>query len=259
MSTTDQLPTNTGRRRPGMDREVAMRLAETEYARFLDLLRSLSHDDWRRATDCPGWDVRAIAGHTTGMALMATGLKETLRQTIVSKRRGGPPLDALTALQVEEHTNLTTSELVDRFAAIGPRAARGRRRTPALIRRMTLPGPQDVGGRTERWTNGYLLDTILTRDPWMHRMDICRATGRTPVLTADHDALLVGDVVAEWADRHDEAYQLHLTGPAGGTFSRGEGGPQLALDAVDFCRILSGRTPDHHPVAHDLLKVAIPF
>jgi uncharacterized protein (TIGR03083 family) len=258
MSTTDKPHTHTGPRRPRMNREVAMQLADTEYRRFLDLLRALSRDDWDRATDCPGWDVRAIAGHTTGMALMATGLKETLRQTMVSKRRGGLPLDALTALQVEEHADLTTSELVDRFAAIGPRAARARRRTPALIRRMTLPDPQDVGGRTERWTNGYLLDTILTRDPWMHRMDISRATGRTPLLTGDHDALLVADVVDEWADRHDHPYQLYLTGPAGGTFSRGDSAPELTLDAVDFCRILSGRTP-HHPVTDDLLQVAVPF
>ena len=30
------------------------------------------------------------------------------------------------------------------------------------------------------------------------------------------------------------------------------------LDAIDFCRILSGRTA-HHPVTHDLLDVAVPF
>jgi uncharacterized protein (TIGR03083 family) len=258
MNTTDHPQTVTGPRRPRMDREVAMQLAATEYRRFLDLLRSLSPDDWSKATDCPQWDVRAMAGHTTGMALMATGLKETLRQSVVSKRRGGVPLDALTALQVEEHADLTTSELVDRFAAIGPRAARGRQRTPALVRRMKLPDPQDVAGRTERWTNGYLIDTILTRDPWMHRMDICRATGRAPVLTPDHDGLLVADVVEEWADRHDRPYQLHLTGAAGGTFSRGDSGPELTLDGVDFCRVLSGRTA-HHPVTHDLLDVAVPF
>jgi uncharacterized protein (TIGR03083 family) len=258
MSTTDKPLADTAPRRPRMDRQVAMQLAETEYRRFLDLLQALSPGDWTKATDCPGWDVRAIAGHTTGMALMATGLRETLRQTIVSKRRGGIPLDALTALQVEEHGALTTSELVDRFAAIGPRAARGRRRMPAVVRRMALPEPQDVGGTTERWTNGYLVDSILTRDPWMHRMDICRATGRAPVLTPDHDGLLVADVVEEWAHRHRRPYQLHLTGPAGGTFTGGEGGPTLTLDAVDFCRILSGRKPDH-PVMHDLLQVAVPF
>ena len=258
MNSTDRPQTETGPRRPQMDREVAMQLAETEYVRFLDLLRSLSPDDWSKPTGCPGWDVRAMAGHTTGMALMATGLKETLRQTVVSKRRGGVPLDALTALQVEEHADLTTGKLIDRFATIGPRAARGRRRAPALVRRMKLPDPQDVGGRTERWTNGYLIDTILTRDPWMHRMDICRATGRAPVLTPDHDGRLVADVVEEWAARHDRPYQLHLTGPAGGRVAKHEGGPELTLDALDFCRVLSGRTAQHS-VTSDLLEVAVPF
>ena len=258
MNTTHHPHTETGPRRPRMDRRMAMQLAETEYARFLDLMGSLSPEDWSKATDCPAWDVRAMAGHTTGMALMATGLKETLRQTVVSKRRGGVPLDALTALQVEEHAGLTTDELLGKFATIGPRAARGRRRTPGLVRRMKLPDPQDVGGRTERWTNGYLLDTILTRDPWMHRMDICRATGRSPVLTPDHDGLVVGDVVEEWAERHGRPYQLHLTGAAGGTFSRGDASPELTIDAIDFCRVLSGR-PASHPVTHDLLDVAVPF
>jgi len=177
---------------------------------------------------------------------------------VVSKRRGGVPLDALTALQVEEHAGLATRELLDRFAAIAPRAVRGRRRTPALVRRMKLPDPQDVAGRIERWTNGYLIDTILTRDPWMHRMDICRATGHTPVLTPEHDGVLVADVVEEWAERHGRPYHLHLTGVAGGSFSQGGGGPALTLDAIDFCRALSGRTTSD-PVTHDLLDVAVPF
>jgi uncharacterized protein (TIGR03083 family) len=258
MNTTHHPHTETGPRRSRLDRKMAMQLAETEYERFLHLMRSLSPEDWSKPTECPPWDVRAMAGHTTGMALMATGLKETLRQSVVSKRRGGVPLDALTALQVEEHADLTTGELLDRFAAIGPRAARARRRAPALVRRMKLPDPQDVAGRIERWTNGYLIDTILTRDPWMHRMDICRATGHAPVLTPDHDGVLVADVVEEWAERHGRPYQLHLTGAAGGSFSQGESGPELTLDAIDFCRALSGRTTTH-PVTHDLLDVAVPF
>jgi hypothetical protein len=55
---------------------------------------------------------------------------------------------------------------------------------------------------------GYLLDTILTRDPWMHRVDIARATGRDMVLTADHDGRIVADVVAEWARRHGQPFTL---------------------------------------------------
>jgi hypothetical protein len=89
-------------------------------------------------------------------------------------------------------------------------------------------------------------------------MDICRATGRAPALTPDHDGLLVADVVEEWSERHGRAYQLHLTGPAGGTFSRGASGPELTLDAIDFCRVLSGRTATHD-VTHDLLEVIVPF
>lgn len=36
----------------------------------------------------------------------------------------------------------------------------------------------------------------------MHRIDISRATGRPLTLTADHDGVLVADVVHEWAGRH---------------------------------------------------------
>jgi uncharacterized protein (TIGR03083 family) len=248
----------TGPRTSALDREVAMTLAADEYARFLELLRSLDDEDWGKPTECPAWDVRAMAGHIVGMALMVTGPKETLRQQAKAMRRGGVPLDALTALQVEEHADLGTAELIDRFAVVGPRAARGRRRTPALIRRMPLPQKQDVGGTQERWTNGFLLDTILTRDPWMHRMDIARATGKPPVLTPDHDGVIVADVVAEWADRHGRPFDLVLDGPAGGHFAAGSGGDAIRLDAVDFCRLLSGRAADH-PVQHDLLTVSVPF
>jgi len=258
MNTTDQPRTETRPRRAQMDHDVAMRIAATEYERFLDLLRTLAPDDWARPTECPGWDVRDMAGHTTGMALMATGFKEMLRQSVVSKRRGGVPLDALTSLQVEEHADLTTDGLIDRFAEVGQRAARGRRRMPAFVRRMKLSDPQDVGGRTERWTNGFVIDTILTRDPWMHRMDISRATGRPPYLTPEHDGLIVADAVAEWAGRHGRPYRLRLEGPAGGTFSQGTDGPELRLDPIDFCRVLSGRAADA-PVHHELLDVQVPF
>lgn len=53
MNVTDHQPAGTGPRWARMDRDVAMRLATTEYERFLDLLRLLSQDDWTKATDCP--------------------------------------------------------------------------------------------------------------------------------------------------------------------------------------------------------------
>jgi len=49
--------------------------------------------------------------------------------------------------------------------------------------------------------------------------------------------------VAEWAARHGQPFRLTLSGPAGGGFRQGDGGPSLQLDAVEFCRTLSGRAP----------------
>ena len=43
---------------------------------------------------------------------------------------------------------------------------------------------ETVAGKDERWAMGYLVDVILTRDTWMHRVDVSRATGRALVLTS---------------------------------------------------------------------------
>jgi hypothetical protein len=75
-----------------------------------------------------------------------------------------------------------------------------------LVRRLRLPEPQVFNGVAETWSIGYLTDVILTRDAWMHRLDLARATDRAPVLTADHDGVIVSDIVAEWARRHGRPY-----------------------------------------------------
>ncbi|MGZ8691087.1 MAG: maleylpyruvate isomerase family mycothiol-dependent enzyme, partial [Aeromicrobium sp.] len=170
-----------------LDRPTLMTLAATEYERFAATLRSLTPADWAQSTDCPGWDVRDMAGHCLGMAEMAASIRELARQQKHAGQRGGVFIDALTAVQVEKNANLTVPELIAQFAEIGPKAARARRRTPGLIRSRTMPVAQQVGDQEESWTNGFLVDTILTRDPWMHRMDIARAIGKPPELTADHD------------------------------------------------------------------------
>src|ERR1039458_3637986 len=103
---------------------------------------------------------------------------------------------------------------------------------------------QDPPFDAERWRFGYLVDTIFTRDTWMHRLDISRATGHQMTLTADHDGRLVDDVVGEWARRHGQPFNLTLTGPAGGRWQvdgGGGGGEQLDLDALDFCWFEIGR------------------
>src|SRR5215467_525064 len=236
-----------------LPRGTAMRLAEAEYQRFGEMLRSLGSADWAKVTECPGWDVRAMAAHALGMVEMAASIRENNRQLRLARSRGGTFIDSLTALQVEERHGMTPAQITDRFAVRGPKAARARRRAPGFIRHRVMPDRQTVGGHEEAWTLGFLIDVILTRDPWICRADIARATGARHVLTAEHDGILVADVVAEWAARHGQAYTLHLTGPAGGSWTSGDG-PVIEIDAVEFCRLISGR--GH---AEGLLTTQVPF
>jgi uncharacterized protein (TIGR03083 family) len=241
---------------PPITRAEVEGLARTEYERVADQLRSLAPDDWARQTDCPLWDVRAVAGHSTGMLSTFTGYRTLMRQmrtaTKAAKQSGGPMIDALTAKQVADHADLSTSELIAKVDDVGPRAARWRGTRPALFRRM--PMKEEVGGKQETWRMGYLLDVILTRDPWMHRVDIARATGREIELTPEHDRRIIADVIAEWARRHGTPFTLTLTGPAGGEYVAGENGEHITIDAVEFCRTLSGRA-----TGPGLLNQEVPF
>lgn len=241
---------------PPIGRDESEELARTEYVRVAEQLRALMPDDWARPTDCPDWDVRAVAGHSAGMMSTFTGyrrlFKEMSAATRAAKRSGRPMIDELTAKQVADHAALSTAELVAAIDRIGPQAARWRASRPALLRRM--PMKEEVGGAPETWRMGYLLDCILTRDPWMHRVDIARATGREMQLTPEHDGRIIADVVAEWARRHGTAFTLTLSGPAGGVYVAGDGGAHLSLDAVEFCRTLSGRTS-----GSGLLAQEVPF
>lgn len=118
---------------------------------------------------------------------------------------------------------MTPSAIVSRLAAVAPKAVRARRRTPAPVRwavRLKNDPPFDA----ERWRYGFLVDTIFTRDTWMHRLDISRATALT------------------------------LTGTAGGQWRSGEAGEHLQLDALDFCWIVAARQP-----GTGLMATKVPF
>jgi uncharacterized protein (TIGR03083 family) len=170
-------------RKSALSRPVAMRLAAVEYDRCAETFRSLTPAQWAMPTDCPAWDVRQLAAHMLGMAEMAASIRENLRQqrkAAQAAKAGALYIDALTQLQVDERADWTPARITERYAARAPKASAGRRRTPAFVRSRTMPQSQEVNGVTEPWTLGYLIDVILTRDPWMHRMDIAAATGTAP-------------------------------------------------------------------------------
>jgi uncharacterized protein (TIGR03083 family) len=237
----------------------AMRLQASELERTLTLLRSLDETEWRRATDCPDWDIRAMYQHVLGACEAGASIRENIHQLrrarAYRKTHGGPLEAALSGVQVRERAALSPAEIIERLTAIAPKTVRGRDRTPALVRehaKMAIDGPVH-----ETWKLGYLIDTIYLRDLWMHRVDVVHAVCRPMDLSADHDGRIIADVVAEWACRHGKPFVLNLTGPAGGSYAHRPELPdaeQLALDAVEFSRTLAGRA-----VQSGLLATVVPF
>lgn len=244
---------------PALEHEEAMALAGTEYERLLQLVDALAPDDWSQPTDCTGWDVKAVLSHLLGFMKVTADPAEGARQAAIASRtaeeQGISRLDAQTALHVREHAHLSPQEIAAALHEWAGRALAGRAGTTPEQRQ--APYPTGFPGEGV-WTRGYLLDVVLTRDQWMHRVDLCRATARQMILTPDHDGRIVADVVADWARRHDRPVTLYLDGPVGGGFSAGGGGTKFQLDAVEFCRVLSGRDCAAVP-ATGLLTTFVPF
>jgi uncharacterized protein (TIGR03083 family) len=240
---------------PRLSRPESTTIAMAEIGRVVELLQSLDDADWDRPTDCPAWDVRAVAGHVLGMVQTFSSLRRfvaDMRAATAAAGNGVQFIDALTDHQVRRNADLDRTTLIYQLVTLGPVQARWRARR-RLMRRIPIKnGFPD--GTVETWKLGYLVDTILNRDPWMHRIDIARAVGQTMTLAPAHDGRIVADVVAEWASRHGQPFTLTLTGPAGGHWTTGSGGSVFELDAVDFCRTICGRAP-----GEGLLATFVPF
>jgi uncharacterized protein (TIGR03083 family) len=225
---------------PPVRRAEAEHLARSEYRRFLEMLCTLGPEDWSRPTDCTRWTVQDVAAHIVGETEAFASVREFAHQWSRARRVrreiGAEYLiDGVNEVQVRDRRQLSHEQLIEHMAAAAPVATRKRAGLPRPLRAVPVAFPV-VGRRSV----GYLVDLVITRDVWMHRVDITRATDGTLVLTAEHDGRLVADMVADWASTHADPFVLELTGPAGGTFVRGEAAP-TRVDAVEFLRVVSGR------------------
>lgn len=241
MSRTGRVPLEVGQI-PPLTRGEARSLASTEFQRTLDLLRAVEPEDLDRPTDCDRWDVRRLGLHLLGTTEGQASPREALHQfrrgiPLTSQIGGVHWVDGINELQIRERQQLTWQEVLARFEQAAPRAVRSRFLTPPPLRWLPLHLPPPIGWKPAT----YLLVVLFTRDVWMHRIDLARAIGADLETTADHDGRLVADIVWEWARRHGEPVTLDLHGPAGGCFTQGVQGQHLQLDAVEFCRLLSGR------------------
>lgn len=238
-----------------------MRLLESELRLTVDLLSQLDPSEWTSQTACPDWDVRRMYLHVLGACQGSASVREGVHQLRAAgkrRRASGGALEAnLSAVQVAERESIDAVRLVESLREIAPRTVKARKRLPGLIRRFAKVSVDSPV--VEKWTIGYLVDTIYLRDLWMHRLDATDATGREPTFSAAHDGRIVADVVGEWARRHGQPFTLELTGAAGGRFvngqfANGEGGESIVIDAAEFCRVMSGRAP-----GAGLLATNVPF
>lgn len=233
----------------------AMQLQRTELDRAIAQLGTLEPGDWSTSTVCPGWDVRTMWLHVLGACEAGASVRENVHQMRAARRRAREQnlsLEAaLSAIQIEDRSELSPDELVGRLGPVIPKTIGGRRRVPRPLRAIKVAVDAPV---VEKWSLGYLIDVIYLRDIWMHRIDTARATGRDLELSADHDGRIVANIVAEWGRRHGQPFDLVLTGPAGGVFTAGTGGESIELDAIEFCCRLAGRGE-----ATGLLRTIVPF
>jgi uncharacterized protein (TIGR03083 family) len=234
---------------PGRVAEVAT--AELEAS--ITLLNNLDGRDWARPTDCAGWTVHDLTAHLVGQYQGLARPGVYLRRHHRAHRRypALSRLDADNRQQIDDLGGRSGPELVAMLAAIGPNAIRARRRVPGMVRRQRIGRMYPEESLPDDRLS-YILDVLGLRDPWMHRIDLARATGQ-PLALGAHDQVIVAQVIADlgraWAG---PPVLLELTGPAGGRWVLGQQAPAATVraDAVDYLRCLAGRN-DHPALEAD--------
>lgn len=226
-------------------RDEAMATAAAEYAALVSMLQGLEVTSWSQPTDCPPWTVRDLVAHVTGAAEEAVRLRVQLRHLRGARARAGASslVDALNDQQLADRVGAGPTQLLAELTDLAAKAPRGRRRTPWFIRRRPLPG---AAGGLPGDTMGYLLDVIYTRDIWMHRIDISRATG-CDLPASGGEGTVIGQIVRD-LDRGwtAEPFVLSLHGAVTGSWPIGptsvaSGSTRIELDTVAACRLWSGR------------------
>ncbi|MBK8035098.1 MAG: maleylpyruvate isomerase family mycothiol-dependent enzyme [Chloroflexi bacterium] len=239
-------------------------LARVELERFLALVETLTPADLNQPTDCTLWSVKDIIAHQASHVFGLTRFGEFMDQfnplrARAYTARGMNGLDAANQRQIDLRAQWSLAQLIAEMRDHREASFAGRQRFPALLRRVTIPVP----GSNLRVSLGDLIDNIYTRDMWMHRADICRATGREMVQTADHDGRIVALVVRELdrtlnASLNGQSVLYRLTGPAGGAWLVGGNNPPeatITMDGLEFNRLASGRVSAQQVLDQGLAQI----
>lgn len=153
-----------------------------ETAAFIAELRCLPEEAWRAPTDCPGWDVQAIAAH---ISLAGRGFARTLEEGLAGRL---VPIYASPEARAQAIAAEAAQSPAQILAALEEGAARFERvcsgLTPGQWRQ--VQGLHAFGPRSARWFALQRLAELA-----FHRWDIRSAVGRGDVFDPEvADALL---------------------------------------------------------------------
>ena len=229
---------------PNVTADEAHALLSTELGRMLALARTLEGADWSKPTACTAWNVRDMLAHQAGSYASGTGYMEMIHQYLSLPKAGQLPEDAINETQLSDRADRSPAELIAELESAGPVAAHKWAYQFRLMKLVTIPH------RTAGSLNvGYLMTVVHSRDTWMHRLDICRATGRPFEQTAGHDGRIAALVMVDVArcllkKSGSRSILFDLTGTAGGKWQIGSGEPaaEIRMDVLDFNVYASGRS-----------------
>lgn len=224
---------------PELSHKEAGKLAQTEYEQVLTLLETLDGKDWQQPTYCTKWNVRDMTAHLAGSVTGSTTVAEFVRQNVTHPyvKEAANSVDGTNKLQLEERAEKRVTELIAEFRQNGQVALKNRQKLPWLIRKIPLP-MEPMGLKSFQ----YLMDVIYPRDQWMHRYDICAATGKKMVITPAHDGRIIDLVLLDIAKKLKNPLTqrniiVKMSGALTGTYQFGnkaEPDCTLEIDVFDF-------------------------
>lgn len=267
---------------PPLNHKEAGRMAGVEVERFIALLETLSADDWHKPTYCTRWNVHQMVSHQAGAYAGFASWAEFRHQWGLppQPKPGQMTVDAVNDLQVADRAEARPAELIAELRRVGPQAIATRQRIPAAVRGLRFDmglflytwqlsgmvcalrrpyGPTGVAFNHNTQTMrgamrlDYITDLIYIRDTWMHRMDICLATGREMVLTDAHDGRMMALVMRDLAEQLKDVLEgqtvaYDIPGPGGGCWKIGPApipAATIQMDLLYFNVLASARmTPD---------------
>ena len=202
---------------------------------FTDLLAEVPDDQWSTPTDCPGWDVRAVASHVAHLEAVLAGAPEETADI------GEPAhVTGLTGMYTEigvvNRRETSPAEIVEEI----------RRATTARHDALLADPPTDAAATAPVTPGGlpWTWERLLRNRPldvWMHEQDVRRAVGRPGGLdsaparhTADYLRESFGVVLAKKAGA--PAGTTALLQVEGSTRSRSASTTPAAARASTRCR-----------------------